>query len=65
MNPILFVINLRLMFFYVWHGEQFVPGVPALVGFELRQESCDLRNSRIGHNMRKIVMVICVLCRNL
>lgn len=46
MNPNSFVPNLRFVIFYVGHREQFVPGVPALTGFELRQEDCDLENSR-------------------
>ena len=50
--------NLLLMFFYVWHREQFVPGVPALAGFQLRQEDCDLKNIdfKASHNMRQIVL---------
>lgn len=51
--------NLRLMFFYVWHREQFVPGVPALAGFELRQEDCDLENIRFQQQMLECVGLRC------
>lgn len=59
------MLNLRLMFFYVWHREQFVPGVPALAGFEFGQEDCDLENSTFGSKSQHELDCVGLRCTGL